>query len=600
MNVDRRRFLKFIGFSGISLAVGGCGGFHRSSSLKKPNIVLILADDQGWGDLSINGNVNLSTPNIDSLARDGVSFDRFFVCPVCAPTRAEFLTGRYHLRSGVHGVSRGAERMNLDEKTVGDAFVAQGYATGAFGKWHNGMQYPYHPNGRGFQEFYGFCSGHWGNYFSPMLEHNGRIVKGEGFIIDDLTDKAMEFMESNAKASKPFLAYLPYNTPHSPMQVPDRFWEKFADKELQMRNRDFGKENIDHTRAALAMCENIDWNVGRILKQLKKLKLTDDTIVIYFSDNGPNGWRWNGGMKGKKGSTDEGGVRSPLLVKWPGTIEAGKTIDRIASAIDLLPTLVELTGICTVGDKPLDGISLAPLLTGSAENWPDRMIFSHWAGRVSVRSQRFRMDNKGKLYDMVNDEGQRQDVSQKKPDVTEKLKRSIENFKQTLLEEPHPDKRPFIVGHPDFRFTQLPARDAVAHGKIKRARHANCSFYTNWANVKDYISWDVEVASTGDYKVEIYYTCPEDAVGSIIELSFNESALQGTIADAHNPPLSGAENDRVKRVEAYVKDFKPMHLGRIHLKKGKGQLMLRSLKKTGLHVMDFRLIMLEKLANRSI
>ena len=596
MNTDRRGFLKLVGFSGVSLAVGGCGQALRTSSSKKPNVVVILADDQGWGDLSLNGNVNLKTPNIDSLARDGVSFDRFFVCPVCSPTRAEFLTGRYHPRSGVHGVSTGNERMNLDEKTVADAFVAGGYATGAFGKWHNGMQYPYHPNGRGFQEFYGFCSGHWGNYFSPMLEHNGRIVKGKGYLTDDLTDKAMEFMETSAKASKPFFAYLPYNIPHSPMQVPDKFWKKFDGKELQMRNRDPKKENLGHTLPALAMCENIDWNVGRILKKLKKMNLANDTIVIYFSDNGPNGWRWNDGMKGKKASTDEGGVRSPLMVRWPGTIEAGVKVDRIAGAIDLLPTLVELTDISRAGDKPLDGKSLVPLLTSAAGNWPDRMIFSHWGGRVSVRTQRFRLGNNSELYDMINDPGQRQDVSQKHPLVAKKLKRAVENFKQTVLKGHRDGQRPFIVGHPDYRYTQLPARDGRANGKIKRSsRHPNCSFYTEWTDVNDYIFWDVEVAAAGDYKVEVYYTCPADAVGSIIEVSFGDSAVQGAITKAHNPPLKGAENDRFKRVEAYVKDFKPLHLGTIHLEEGKGQLAIKALKKTGAQVMDFRLMMLERL-----
>src|SRR6476620_1702756 len=142
---------------------------------KKPNVLIYLSDDQGWGDLSIHGNANLSTPNIDSLAKDGALFERFFVCAVCAPTRAEFLTGRYHARGGVRGVSTGQERLNLDERTFAEAFKAAGYATGAFGKWHNGLQSPYHPNDRGFDEYYGFCSGHWGDYFSPPLRHNNTL-----------------------------------------------------------------------------------------------------------------------------------------------------------------------------------------------------------------------------------------------------------------------------------------------------------------------------------------------------------------------------------------------------------------------------------------
>ncbi len=212
---------KLLTFSSLLL----CFIFSQARG-SQPNIVVVLTDDQGWGDLSFNGNTNLSTPNIDRLGAEGASFDRFYVCPVCSPTRAEFLTGRYHPRSGVFSTSAGGERMDLDEQTIGEVFQLGGYSTGMFGKYHNGMQHPYHPKSRGFDEFYGFCSGHWGHYFSPPLEHNGEIVKGEGFIIDDLTNKAMDYMETQVKAGKPFLAYLAYNTPHSPMQVPEEFWKK--------------------------------------------------------------------------------------------------------------------------------------------------------------------------------------------------------------------------------------------------------------------------------------------------------------------------------------------------------------------------------------
>src|SRR4051794_39067926 len=152
----------------------------------RPNIVIILADDQGWGDLSINGNTNLSTPNIDSLAKTGALLERFYVCAVCSPTRAEFLTGRYHPRGGVHDTSKGGELLDLDERTIAEAFKAAGYATGAFGKWHNGSQWPYHPNARGLDEYYEFTSGHWGDFFPPPLEHNGTFLRGKGFIADDV------------------------------------------------------------------------------------------------------------------------------------------------------------------------------------------------------------------------------------------------------------------------------------------------------------------------------------------------------------------------------------------------------------------------------
>lgn len=573
---------------------------------RRPNVIVILTDDQGWGDLSLNGNKNLNTPNIDSLAREGVRFERFFVCPVCSPTRAEFLTGRYHPRCGVYSTSAGGERMNLDEMTIADTFKAAGYATGAFGKWHNGMQFPYHPNGRGFDEFYGFCSGHWGSYFGPPLDHNGKIVRGDGFVIDDFTNRAIKFIEQHK--GRPFFSFLPYNTPHSPMQVPDRWWNKFQGKRLPMRHRDPSREDVVHSRAALAMCENIDWNVGRILKKLDELQIADSTIVVFFCDNGPNGSRWNGGMKGRKGSTDEGGVRSPLLIRWPDKIAAGKNARPIAAAIDLLPTLAELAGIEVASKKPLDGVSLRPLLTerdvsrspdarGDQTNrvnavLEDRTIFSHWRGRVSARTQQYRLDHQGKLFDMIADPGQYKDVSKQSPETAKRLRDAVAAWKQELLPGLGQDGRPFLIGHADYRYTQIPARDGVTHGGIKRSnRFPNCSFFTNWKSTDDKITWNAKVATAGDYEVEIHYACPQSDTGSTIELSFNESRLQGKITEAHDPPLRGGEHDRLERRESYVKDFKAMRLGTIRLEAGKGELTLRALKIPGSQTMDFRLIM---------
>ena len=248
-----------------------------SRAQEHPNIVVILTDDQGWGDLSLHGNTAIETPNIDRLARSGAQFDRFYVSPVCSPTRAEFLTGRHHVRCGVYSTSEGGERVNADETMISELFQNAGYKTAAFGKWHSGMQYPYHPNARGFEEFYGFCSGHWGNYFSPMLEHNGQLVTGNGFIVDDLTDRALSYIEQHQH--EPFFIYLPYNTPHSPMQVPNTWWEKFKDKQLTQDHPKKQSEKINHTRAALAMCENIDWNVGRLLAKIDELKLADNTKI---------------------------------------------------------------------------------------------------------------------------------------------------------------------------------------------------------------------------------------------------------------------------------------------------------------------------------
>jgi arylsulfatase A-like enzyme len=580
---------------GALASLTACQARKGRDPLDKPNVVVILTDDQGWGDLSFHGNTNLDTPNIDRLAGSGTSFDRFYVCPVCSPTRAEFLTGRYHTRSGVYSTSEGGERMDADETTIGDIFKASGYATAAFGKWHNGMQFPYHPNARGFDEFYGFCSGHWGNYFSSMLEHNGKIVRGNGFIIDDLTDHALDYIDHHR--DRPFFLYLPYNTPHAPMQVPDVFWDRFKDKELSMRHRDPEKEDVMFTRAALAMCENIDYNVGRILEKLEETDLEENTVVVFFCDNGPNSWRWNGGMKGRKGSTDEGGVRSPLFIRWKGVIEAGREVMDIAAAMDLLPTLAALAGIEVSGTKPLDGISLKPLIMEGRSPDPDRIIFSHWAGRVSARSQRYRLDHTGQLFDMEDDPGQHSNIAEQKPAITRQLHQATDEWKRTVMAElPEKDERPFPIGYTGSRYTQIPARDGVAHGNIVRSnRWPNCSYFTRWISADDSITWNVEVPEPGDFGVTLYYTCPPKDIGSEFQLSFNGNSIRGIISEAHDPPLEGMKEDRVERQSSYVKDWQSLELPVMHLEKGRGHLTLRALHIPGSHVMDFRLLMFERI-----
>jgi arylsulfatase A-like enzyme len=557
---------------------------------ERPNVVIFLADDSGWGDYSFTGNTNLRTPNIDSIARSGAVLDRFYVCALCAPTRAEFLTGRYHSRGGVRGVSTGQERLNTDEKTLADAFRAAGYATGAFGKWHNGSQWPYHPNARGFDEYYGFTSGHWGEYFDPPLDHNGRPVRGKGFIADDLTAHAIEFIERHR--AKPFLCYIPFNTPHSPWAAPDEFWQRFKDKAIALRASEGGREQLDQTRCALAMMENLDANVGRVLKRLDDLKLADNTIVVYFSDNGPNAWRWNGGMKGIKGSTDEGGVRSVFFLRWPaGGIRPGKVVREITGAIDLLPTLTALAGIKRVGDKPLDGRDISPVLLGNAVDWPERIIFSHQNGNVSARSQRYRLDNRGALFDMVADPGQTKNVATEKTEIATEMARAVAAWRAEVLPKSK-DDRPYPVGHAEFPRTPLPARDGVPHAGVKRSAGApNCSYFVNWTSLDDTMTWDVAVNTAGAYDVEILYTCPLADAGSTIELDFNGAKLTGKVMPGWDPPLY-ANQDTIPRPpgESRMKEFRSLNLGVLRLEKDRGLLTLRALKIPGKSVMDVRQI----------
>ena len=570
---------------------------HTVSANDHPNVIVILTDDQGWGDLSLHGNSNLSTPKIDELARQGARIEHFYVCPVCSPTRAEFLTGRYHTRMGVYSTSAGGERLSADEQTIADVFKTAGYATAAYGKWHNGMQYPYHPNARGFDDFYGFCSGHWGHYFSPMLEHNGKIVQGDGFLVDDLTNHAMNFVSEHK--DKPFFVYLALNTPHSPMQVPEKYWERFKDKDVvpdpAPENQDGIK--LQHTRAALAMCENIDDNVGRLLVHLDQLEIEDDTIVVYFCDNGPNGKRFNGGMRGRKGSTFEGGVRSPCFLRYPTKIKPGTKVKRISAAIDLLPTLADLAGIEVKGTKDLDGESVAGSLRGDTEE-SDRFLFSAWNGRTTVRSQKFRMQSSDELFDIENDPGERKDVANDYPEVAQLHRKALNEWKKenSVKRSNVKDSRPFVLGHADAVWTQLPSRDATATGTIERSnRYPNCTFMQNWTDTDSTIEWDVDVPAKGTFEVEMYYSCDAADVGSTVELSCGDSSIRTKITAANEAALIGAVEDRFERVEGYVRRWKPMTLGRIELEAGRQTLKLQAVEVAGDEVANMRLLMFRRI-----
>jgi arylsulfatase A-like enzyme len=569
-----------------------------AAEAKRPNVIVFLADDAGWGDYGASGNKQVRTPNIDSLAADGASLDRFYVCPVCSPTRAEFLTGRYHPRGGVYGTSLGQERLDLDERTVAEAFQRAGYATGCFGKWHNGSQWPYHPQARGFDEFFGYTAGHWGEYFDPPLEENGRLVRTKGYIVDICTERAINFIDRNGK--KPFFCYVPFTTPHSPWGVPEEDWQKFKDAPITQTNVDPTKEKTDETRCVWAMLANQDRNVGRVLAKLDELKLRDDTIVVYFSDNGPNTPRWTGGMKGRKGSIDEGGVRSVCFWRWPGKFPAGHMVPQISGAIDLLPTLTGLCGIERVGDKPLDGRDISPLLLGkNTTGVPDRMIFSTRNGLVSVRTQRHRLDERGQLFGMVADPGQtkpRNDVdSQTTAELTAAAKAWREEvFDQEVKVTRGVDPRPLPVGYEEFPITMLPARDGTPSGGVERSSGApNSSYFVNWTTTDGRMEWSLDVHTAGRYRATIDYTCPEADAGSTIELSAGEHRLQGAVAPGWDPPLY-TNQDTLPRPqsESRMKEFRPLELGELTLDKGRATLVLKAIKIPGKSVMDVRRVTL--------
>ena len=562
--------------------------FFSCKNDTNPNILIILTDDQGWGDLSINGNTNLKTPNIDNIALNGASFERFYVSPVCSPTRAELLSGKFFVRSGVNGVTRGYERMNTDVKLISDFFKAKKYKTGAFGKWHNGSQPPYHPNNRGFDEFYGFTSGHWGNYFDPILEKNGKIIKTKGYINDVITNEAISFIK---RSNKPFLSFISYNTPHSPMQVPDKY---FDEKDILLRGRYSERENIEKTKAALGMIENIDENIGNVIRSLKEKGAYENTIIIFFSDNGPNGNRWNNDLKDRKGSTNEGGVRVPFFIQWPKNIKKGLKIKQISSVLDVFPTLLELTGNESLND--LDGMSLKRFLDSPSLLDDERTIFSYWNNRISARNNNYILDHENNLYDLVKDFSQYNPIEK---DNNLHYKKLLNDKNEWLTKVVNPNKekltrRPFTINYITAKYTHLPARDAEINGDLKRSSiHANCSFIENWKNTNDYIFWDIDVLEDGFNNIELYYTLEKESVGTEIALEFENQIIKKTIDEFHDPSLVGFEEDKIKRIESYTKDFKKIKIGTMSFKKGLSKLKLKTTKKVGKKSIDFRLLILK-------
>jgi hypothetical protein len=351
-------------------------------------------------------------------------------------------------------------------------------------------------------------------------------------------------------------------------------------------------------------------NVGRVLSRLKQHGLDGHTIVVYFSDNGPNSMRWTGGMKGRKGNTDEGGVRSVCYIRWPAKLPAGHTVTQISGAIDLMPTLTALAGVPRVGEKPLDGRDLTPLLMKQAAGWPERLIFSTWAMNVSVRTQTHRLDQAGQLYDMIADPGQTTPINGKKPALAAKLTEAVKAWRKDVfgaaaaLPKAKDDKkkgggnavdsRPIPVGYREFPITMLPARDGEPRDGVQRSSGApNCSYFVNWTSKDDSMVWLLNVHTAGKYGVTVDYTCKVPDAGSAIELSFQDARLSGKVAPGWNPPLY-TNQDTLPRPhgESQMKEFRTLELGQITLPAGQGPLTLRATDIPGASVMDLRRITL--------
>jgi arylsulfatase A-like enzyme len=337
----------------------------------RPNVILVMTDDQGFGDVGVHGNPSIKTPNLDRFAREGVELTRFYSNPVCSPTRASLMTGRYYYRTGVLHTYRGGALMHGDEVTVAELLGRGGYRTGIFGKWHLGDNYPMRPQDQGFQECLVHRSGGISQppdtavgYFDPDLWHNGRRIQAKGYCTDVFFDAASRFIEENR--SRPFFVYLTPNAPHDPLQVDPRYSGPYRQMGLD-----------DATAKVYGMVQNIDENFGRLLERLEKLGLRRETLVIFMTDNGPQRERFNSGMRGRKATPYQGGIRVPFFLQWPARIEGRREVDRVAAHIDVLPTLLEACGARVPAQLELDGVSLLPLLTGAVapQAWPDRTLY---------------------------------------------------------------------------------------------------------------------------------------------------------------------------------------------------------------------------------
>jgi arylsulfatase A-like enzyme len=467
----------------LSLFLALTGSAFAQLEGTKPNIILVMTDDQGYGPVGRHGHPWLKTPNLDSLYDQSTRFTRFLVAPTCSPTRSAIMTGRHPEKNGITHTILERERMTLDATILPQVLKTVGYTSGIFGKWHLGDEKEYQPDQRGFDEVFMHGAGGIGqayscscadapdnNYVNPVIRHNGKFVQTEGFCTDVFFTAAMGWIKEKSEAKEPFFAYLATNAPHGPFIAPEKNVKRFTDV-------GFGKEQAGF----YGMVENIDENMGRLLAKLDEWKLSENTVVIFMSDNGMTGGGsgkpdadlapgypfYNAGQKGLKGSTDEGGARVPFFIRWNGKIDAGKDIDRIASHIDLLPTFAALTG-AALPENQVEGRSLLPLVEGTSDNWPDRYLFNHicrWPTgadpnnykdvNYSVRNQQYRYTagnpggvgkgakakkgqsssappappvGKPALYDMVSDPGQTTNVIAEHPEVAAEMKAAFDQY----------------------------------------------------------------------------------------------------------------------------------------------------------------------------
>ena len=481
-----------------------------ASSNARPNVVLIMTDDQGYGDLSCHGNPVLKTPNLDRLYNESVRLIDYHVAPTCTPTRAALMTGHWSNRTGAWHTTLGRSLLREDEITLGQIFNEAGYATAMFGKWHLGDNYPFRPEDRGFGEVMrhgggtiGETSDFWNNaYFDDTYFHNGKPEPVQGYCTDVWFDYARRFIKAQKRASKPFLAYVSTNAPHWPMHAPPGFAASYEEKLGVYVGHFFG------------MIANIDHNVGRLRKFLEDEGLAENTIFIFTTDNGTKAGDkiFNAGMRGKKTSEYDGGHRVPFFIHWPaGGLVGGRDVEPITAHVDVLPTLIDLCAIDTPKGLKFDGRSIRPLLDNMTEaengSWPNRILVTDsqrflkpvkW-NKTAVMTSRWRLVNGEELYDIKRDPGQKNNVAVLHPEVITRLTAFYDNWWGEL--KPTFKNVPAIcLGHNAENPVVLTSHDWVTLGKVAW----NQSLVRQALEKPTKIGyWNVNVVEAGDYAIRL-------------------------------------------------------------------------------------------------
>jgi len=470
--MNTRKYLLIILAFGVSLGSMAQKNIH-------PNVILIITDDQGYGDLGISGNSQIKTPFIDRFAQQSLQFNDFHVSPVCAPTRSSLMTGRYSLRTGIRDTYNGGATMASSEITIAEILKQAGYRTGLFGKWHLGDNFPSRPMDQGFDESLMHLSGGMGqvgdvttyfqkdsSYFNPVLWKNGQKESFKGYCSDIFAANAIQFIEKNK--SNPFFCYLSFNAPHTPLQVPEYYDQMYknVDPSIEFERKNpmhlkMTEKDKEDARKVYGMVSNIDDNIGKLLQKIADLGIEENTIIIFMTDNGPQQLRYTAGMRDKKGSVYNGGTRVPFFLKYPALTKESKVIETMSAHFDVLPTLSELCHVDLPKDRKIDGKSLVPLIKGKKVDWSDRSLFSYWTRKypelynsMAIQKAEYKLVGQTnynasiedfELYHLKNDPEELHNIVKENKAVALKLKAELDLIYQDLIRSKNLINPPKII-----------------------------------------------------------------------------------------------------------------------------------------------------------